>query len=300
YGGHNSADVEYIRDELAKRAGEQRESGGNARLADALDAANEDFRIMVNQQQPEMAKELGLTRPGDSIPAPSSSADPDVNQTGPRGELVSYEQHVAPPARGDPEFEESLQEMLERYPAAKVKGWLSLLKDIGDTANDNAPLPDWSGRVKPQKPVNIPSLEEFELPNPQGDTMSPEEKEAWMKTAANDNAARDSDEYLGRYLPAVWSAPRTQLPVVWQPPRVQLPVVWQPPRVQLPAALPRPAQQSDTNAFSGWTTIAPTSAPRAPRQLDGFDFNALRPPQWLGTAMTAATNQPQYTQQPQN
>jgi hypothetical protein len=114
--------------------------------------------------------------------------------------------------------------------------------------------------------------------------MSPEEKEAWMKTAANDNAARDSDEYLGRYLPAVWDAPRAQLPVAWNPQRSQLPVVG-----------PRPM-----NAFSGPTNLNWTVVPRGPRQTNGFGFNALRPPQWGPLGMVAAANQPQDPQQPQN
>ncbi len=145
YGGHNSADVEYIREELAKMSAEQRGAGGNTRLADALDAANEDFRVMVNQQQPEMAKELGLTRPGDSIPALSSSADPDVNQTGPRAELVSFEQHVAPPPSLDPGVHDDIADLLDKWPKKRVLQLMKSWKDIGATANDNDPLPNWAG-----------------------------------------------------------------------------------------------------------------------------------------------------------
>jgi hypothetical protein len=284
YGGHNSADIQYIRDELAKMTAEQRGAGGNARLADALDAANEDFRIMVNQQQPEMAKELGLTRPGDSIPSPSSAADPDVNQTGPRGELVNYAQHVAPPEGVDKELPEWLDDLAEKWPKERIATMLKAWKDIGETANDNDPLPNWAGIAKPKQLPILPEPEDFEPPTPLRDTMSPEEKEAWMKTAANDTAARDSDEYLGRYLPAVWDPPRAQLPAVWSPQRTQPPVV-----------VPRPM-----NAFSGPTSLNWTVVPRGPRQTNGFDFNALRPPQWIPQSMVGAANQPQDSQQPQN
>ena len=287
YGGHNSTDVEYIRDELTKMAAEQRGSGGNARLADALDAANEDFRIMINQEQPEMAKELGLTRPGDSIPAPLSSADPDVNQTGPRGELVSFEQHVAPHPGLDPDVHDNIADLLDEWPKERIQTMLKSWNDIGETANDNNLSPDWTGKAKPKQDPILPLPADFDRYlklAPFVDTMTPEEKIAWMKTAANDDAARDLDDYLGRYLPATWAPPRAQLPAVWNPPRTGLPVVG-----------PRP-----TNAFADPASLNWTMVPRGPRQTNGSDFNALRPPQWVLPSIVAAANQPQDPQQPQN
>jgi hypothetical protein len=159
YGGHNSTQVQYIRDELARMAEEQRGAGGNARLADAMDAANEDFRIMVNQQQPGMAHELGLTRPGDSIPPPSSSADPDVNQTGPRGELVSFEQHTAKPPQQDidEDLRDYIEGMLEKWPKERIQTMLKAWKDIGETANDNDPLPNWPAERSRSSPQFCPN-----------------------------------------------------------------------------------------------------------------------------------------------
>jgi hypothetical protein len=281
YGGHNSADVEHIRDELAKMAAEQRGSSGNARLADALDAANEDFRIMVNQQQPEMAKELALTRPEDNITSPSSSSpDQDIEHSLP-GKLISFDQNVPPPQPVDDNTYDNIADVLNKWGKERVDAMFESWKDIGTTANDNDPLPNWAGKAAPKQDPILPRPEDFEPPTPLRDTLSEAEKVAWMKTAANDDAARDSPEYLRQYLPATWTPPRAQLPAVWTPPRTQLPVGFRP-----------------TNAFSlDWRTV-----PRAPNQASGFDFNALRPPQsprWFPLGMTAAANQPQDSQQPQ-
>lgn len=186
YGGHNSTEIGEIRDELAEMANEQRQAGGNTRLADALDAANEDFRIMVNEQQPEMAKELGLTRPGDAAPASSSSAEPDINQTGSRGELASFAQHVGPPETVDDATYDALAELARKWGPERIGAMMKAWKDIGETANDNIPQPNWAGIVKPQEAPIFPAPEDFDL-TPLRNTMSLKEKQAWMAMAANDN-----------------------------------------------------------------------------------------------------------------
>ena len=60
------------------------------------------------------------------------------------------------------------------------------------------------------------------------------------------------------------------------------------------------AGQAAMNAFSGPASFAQAMAARAPNLINGLDFNALKPPQWLGPAMVGAANQPQNSQQPQN
>jgi hypothetical protein len=282
YGGHNSADVEYIREELAKLAAEQRGSEGNAHLADALDAANEDFRIMVNQQQPEMAKELGLTHPNDSIPQPYTVADPDQDLRDASGKLVSYQQHVAPTYPVDDDTYDELGDAIHKFGqervAAMMKGW----SDIDNTANDNDPLPNWAGAVKPKERPILPEPADFNRPKELWDKTTDDEKQAWMATAANDNAPRDSEAYLSRYLPTPWSAPRVQLPAVWTSPRSNLPV-----------AGPRPA-----NAFSDAPGLEWTVVPRF--ATNGLNFNALRPTPWGRLGAVTAANLPQNSQQPQN
>jgi hypothetical protein len=259
-----------------------------AARSNSLRAIDYYFRVMVNQQQPEMAKELGLT----------------YGNPGAAGKLISFAQHArppappAPPAPLDPyhgldldRFGKDAGNYLRRvgktWGPERAKLILKAWNDINETANDNSLPPNWAGRVPPNKPIDYPTAPDFEPPKPLRDTMTEEEKIAWMKTAANDNADWTSEEYREPYQPRVWGAPRAQLPAVWQPPRVQLPAVWQPPRAQVPALLRRSAEQAGTNAFSGWTIVPP-----APREVNRIDFNALKPPRWFGPAMVGAANQP--------
>jgi hypothetical protein len=287
YKGHNAAAVQNIIHELTTMAGEQRASGGSPRLADALDAANEDFRVMVNQQQPEMARELGLS---------AVEASP--------GELVKFEQHVpppqdrvAPPSDVDLDYYgedigKYLRQVRDDLGAQRVKLMLKAWKDMDLTANDNSPLPNWAGRAPRQKPPNYPVAEDFEPPTPLRDTMTFPKKLAWMKMAANENGPPMPDEYLQNYLAGLWGAPQREGGMGGRAPGTQLHAVW---------SAPPP---SATNAFSGAPSSPQnpdlTTAPSALRQVNAFDFNALRPPQWGPLGMVAAANQPRYPPQPQN
>jgi hypothetical protein len=60
------------------------------------------------------------------------------------------------------------------------------------------------------------------------------------------------------------------------------------------------AGQATRNAFSGPASFAQTIAARVPNLVSGLDFNALKPPQWLGPTMVGTANQPQKSQQSQN
>jgi hypothetical protein len=243
------------------------------------------FRIMVNQQQPEMAKQLGLTRSGETTASPSSADEPEVDQQGEGGKLANFSQYVAP-EEADGEMHDFIDHAMSVLPKERLVAMAKAWKAIAATANDNAPLPNWAGIAAPEKAPILPAAEDFDPWPPLVDTMSLAEKQAWMATAANDNEARNSPEYLRRYLPATWTP--------------QLPAVWQSPQDRWPAVLFRPDPRAGANAFSGQPTPPPMSAPRAPRQVNGLDFNALRPPQWLGPAVVGGANQAQYTQQPSN
>ena len=298
YKGHNAATVQNILRELTTMAGEQRGAGGSPRLADALDAAHEDFRVMVNQQQPEMAKELGLSDIGSS-PNPEA----DANQI--PGELLNFEQHVPPPKdRVAPPSDVNLDRYGEdigdylrkvRYDLGptRVKSMLKAWKDMDLTANDNSPTPNWAGRAPPRKPIDYPVAEDFEPPTPLRDTMTFPEKLAWMKTAVNDNGPPMTDEDFQNYMARLAGPPQREGGEGgMRAPGMKLRPV---------PSVPPP---SPTNAFSGAPAGPqnpdPTTAPSAPRQVNAFNFNALRPPQWGPLGMVAAANQPGYPQQPQN
>ena len=293
YHGHNAATVQNILRELTTMAGEQRGSGGSPRLADALDAANEDFRAMVNQQQPEMAKELGLSAVG-------GSSDPaaDASQIRPPGELVNFEQHVpppkdrvAPPSAGvnldkyGEDIGDYLRKVVDNFGAPRVKLMLKAWKDMDLTANDNSPMPNWAGKVPRRKPANYPVAEDFEPPTPLRDTMTFPEKLAWMKTAANDNGPPMPDEYLQNYLAGLWGPPQREGGMGGRAPGTKLYPVW---------SAPPP---SPTNAFSGAPPSPQnpdlTTGPGALRQVNAFDVNTLRPPRLFGPTTVGASDQAQ-------
>jgi hypothetical protein len=303
YHGHNSAAVENIRRELASMADDQRAPDGHPRLADALDAANEDFRVMVNEKQPEMAKELGLSLPEGSTANASSTSDSDASQIAPRGKILNFAQHVPPPPppKGPydgldlddfgEEIGDYLEKMQEKFGPEPVVGLMNMWRDINAPANDNFPLPDWAGRTKPQKPLEFPFID-LDSARRLNELIPEHELQAWMRSAANDGGPQSSDQNWQQYLKGLQYAPPDQLPSVENAARAPLRVAWTAP------------QPGPTNAFSGATsapeTVNWTAVPSAPRQANGFDFNALRPPRWLGPTMVGLANQPQYSQQPQN
>ncbi len=293
YHGHNAAAVQKILHELTTMAGEQRASGGSPRLADALDAANEDFRVMVNQQQPEMAKELRLNAAG-----ASSTSEPDANQNRPSGELVDFEQHKPPPPANvapptvpvnldyyGKDIGKYLRQVGKDWGVQRVQSMLKAWKDMDLTANDNVPAPNWTGRAPRWKPTNYPVAEDFEPPTPLRDTMTFADKLAWMKTAANENGPPMTAEDFQNYMTGLHGPPQRDRGMGGRAPGTHLYAVW---------SAPPPSQ---TNAFSGAPSSPPnldlTTAPSAPRQINAFDFNALRPPRWFGPTMGGAANQAQ-------
>ncbi len=94
--GHTADQVMEVRRELQALSGHHRAGGLGGRLADALDSANEDFRTMVNQQQPDMGVALGLADApvAQETAAPSNILWPEVWRRAPEVE--------APPPKVDP------------------------------------------------------------------------------------------------------------------------------------------------------------------------------------------------------
>ena len=219
YHGHNAVAIQNIVRELETLADRRRVWTGTSRVADALDEANKDFRIMVNQQQPKMARELGLDMVAGSPEDWQLSADLDSNKSDIPGELLRFEQYVKPPPPPPPSVGSKLNTNLDRYGEdigdylrevgrkwgpERIKQMLVGWKDIGETANDNTPPLNWAGRAPPRKGIDLPLAEDFDPPKPLRDTMSFPEKLAWMKTAANENGPTMPDEYLQNYLSELW------------------------------------------------------------------------------------------------
>jgi len=266
YAGHNTATIKDIESRLNDLASAHRSQGGdNVRIGDALADAGESLRTMVAEQQPEMAKELGYLPAGDPGPKWGARPRPIPAAAGSKpADVMRFESYVKPQGSQMPAWmQDRIRELSPDERERLAQQWTAM-RDAGAKQPEPS-LPDgvvaFTGKFRPP-------------PSP----------------AANDNAERDSEEYLKRYLPAPWSPPG--VPAVWNPPRAQLPVVWKPPGTQLPAA----------NAFSAPPGLQWTIVPRAPRPASGINlnFNALRPPQWGPLGMVAAANLPQDPQQSQN
>ena len=299
YHGHNAEAVQDILDELTALADEQRASGGSPRLADALDAAHADFRAMVNEQQPEMAQELGLSTLEGAPPGASS----DASQAGPGGRLMNFAQYVRPPAAnvGVPpkpvdldQYGEDIGKYLRQvgyeYGPQRIKLMMKAWKDMDQTVNDNPPKANWAGQVPRRKRPDYPVAEDFEPPFGLRDTLSFPQKLAWMKTAANENGPPMAEEDLQNYLTNLWGPPKRPGGVGGRAPGSRPYAAWSAPPT------------SPTNAFSGAASspdmVDSTSVPSPPRQLNALNFNALnfnalRQPRWFGPAMVGAANQPQ-------
>jgi hypothetical protein len=294
YHGHNAEAVQDILHELHALADEQRAPGGSPRLADALDAAHEDFRAMVNEQQPQMALELGLS----TVEGAPPGASPDASQAAPAGRLLNFAQYVRPPAANvappskpvdldqyGEDIGKYLRQVGHEHGPQRIKLMLKAWKDMDQTVNDNTPQANWAGKVPKRKPIDYPLAEDFEPPFGLRDTLSFPQKLAWMKTAANDNGPPMAAEDLQNYLTDLWGPPKRPGGVGGRAPGSRPYAVW---------TAPPP---SPTNAFAGTASnpdmVDSTTVPSSPPQVTGLNFNALRPPRWFGPVMAGAASQAQ-------
>ena len=251
-GGHNADQVASIRAQLSALAEQHRQPGGmGARVADALDGANEDFTTMVNRYQPEIAKQLGIEKAvGPAPDGPVDAAD-DLKSSGSAppapGGVVSFERYV----KGSPSYD-PLPPWLEDY-----------FSDLEGPERDLAlaHMRKHSGAYDNSEPDGLPTEPgNGDPPSPSGDDAPvPDDLAKWMQSAANDNNAWRLPVVAGRRDIIPFNAgPRDIVPYNARPQDT----------VPFNAMVPK---------YLAWHSVAPTPRSAGPSLFQRLVPNAMMP-----------------------